>query len=141
MTDECIFCGIVDGNLPASLVSDDDRSIAFMDIQPVNAGHVLVIPREHAARLADLDEDTGAHLFRIGQRITQALYESELRCEGVNMVLADGAAAGQDVFHVHLHVFPRYAGDGFTFQHGPTYGETPTRDELDTVAAQIRGAL
>jgi histidine triad (HIT) family protein len=104
----CIFCEILAGKVPASVVVRDGRCMAFMDIQPINAGHVLVVPEDHAARLADLPEETGARMFRTAQRIAAALYEGGLDCEGVNLFLADGEAAGQEVFHVHLHVFPRF---------------------------------
>jgi len=137
MTD-CIFCKILAGQLPASFVYRDETCAAFMDIQPVNPGHVLVIPNDHAASLADLDPSTGAHLFRIGQRMAAALRASGIRCEGVNFFLADGEAAGQEVFHVHLHVFPRYAGDGFGLTFGPGYITLPPRTNLDEIAAMLR---
>jgi histidine triad (HIT) family protein len=98
-----------------------------------------------------LDARTGGHIFGVGQRIAAALRAaprlqpaapgSGLRCEGVNFFLADGEAAFQDVFHVHLHVIPRFRGDGFGLHFGPAYGVRPARDELDSVAAAIRGAL
>ena len=109
--------------------------------QPVNPGHVLVIPNQHAANLADLDPDCGAHLFRVAQQIAQALRTSGIPCEGINLFLADGEVAGQDVFHVHLHVIPRYSGDGFGFRFGPHYGNRPNRAELDMMAEAIRSAL
>jgi histidine triad (HIT) family protein len=112
-----------------------------MDIQPVNAGHMLIIPTRHASSLAELDEESGAHMFRVAQRVAKALRNSGLKCEGVNLFLADGAAAGQEVFHVHLHVLPRYAGDGFGFRFGPQYGHRPTRTELDEIADKIGRAL
>ena len=112
-----------------------------MDTQPVNPGNVLVIPTYHAPSLAELGEKSGAHMFNIAQRIAAALRDSGLRCEGVNFFLADGEVAGQEVFHVHLHVFPRYTGDGFGLRFGPEYGERPTRAELDAMAGKIRGAL
>jgi histidine triad (HIT) family protein len=138
---DCIFCDILAGSLPASMVYQDDRCAAFMDIQPVNPGHVLVIPNDHAAYLADLDEDTGAQMFRVAQCLADALRHSGVRCEGVNFFLADGEAASQEVFHVHLHVFPRYHGDGFGLQFGPAYLDKPARSELDEVAEKIRAAL
>ena len=137
----CVFCDILAVKSPASVVFKDDLCWAFMDIQPVNPGHVLVIPTSHAASLAELDEASGAHMFNVAQRVAQALRDSGLECEGVNLFLADGAAAGQDVFHVHLHVLPRYAGDGFGVRFGPGYGHRPTRAALDVAADKIRGAL
>lgn len=137
----CIFCDILTGRAPVSWVIQDEQVVAFMDIQPVNAGHVLVIPRQHAATLAELKADIGAQLFRTGQRLAQALRQSGLPCEGVNFFLADGEAAGQDVFHVHLHVFPRYPGDGFGFKFGPHYRTLPTRTILDQTAERIQKVL
>jgi histidine triad (HIT) family protein len=138
---ECVFCEILAGRLPSSQVYQDDRCTAFMDIQPVNPGHVLIVPNRHATYLADLDEVTGAHMFRVAQRLSQALYKSGVKCEGVNLFLADGDAAMQEVFHVHLHVLPRYAGDGFGLKFSPKYFEKPERAELAALAEQIRNAL
>jgi histidine triad (HIT) family protein len=112
-----------------------------MDIQPVNPGHVLIIPTRHVSSLAELDEESGAHMFRMAQRIAEAMRRSGLRCEGVNLFLADGEAAGQEVFHVHLHVLPRFTGDGFGLRFGPEYGNRPDRPELDEIAESIRGTL
>jgi histidine triad (HIT) family protein len=137
---DCLLCGLVDGTLESSRVYEDERAVAFMDIQPVNPGHVLVVPRRHVAALAELDAEDAAHLMRVAQRITAALPRSELRAEGVNLWLADGEAAGQEVFHVHLHVVPRFAGDGFGLRFGPDY-RIRERAELDEAAARIRGAL
>ena len=134
----CTFCDILSGKLPSSVVFQDDVCCAFMDIQPINPGHVLVIPNRHAAYLAELDEETGAHMFNVAQRVAKAIRESGLRCEGINLFLADGQAAGQDVSHVHLHVFPRYKGDGFGLRFGPRYGVKPPRAELDRMADIFR---
>ncbi len=138
---ECIFCEIVAGRGTASVVYEDETVVAFMDIQPVNPGHVLVVPRRHAASLAELDADSAAGLLPAAQRVAAALRQSGLRCEGVNFFLADGEAAGQDVFHVHLHVFPRWENDGFRLVLGPNYQQLPPRAELDSIAARLRGVL
>jgi len=108
-----------------------------MDIKPVNAGHVLVVPVSHAPYLADLPEDAGAHLFRLARRIAAAMRASGLRCEGINLFLADGEAAMQEVFHTHLHVIPRFRGDGFGLRFGPDYVIRP-RSDLETTAEAIR---
>lgn len=112
-----------------------------MDIQPVNFGYVLVVPNAHATHLSDLDEDTGGAVFQLGQRVAAALYRSEIRCEGINFFLADGEVAGQEVFHVHLHVLPRFESDGFGLKFGSNYGSMLDRRELDTAADQIREKL
>jgi len=137
----CVFCAIVRGTAQSSIVYADDAVVAFMDIQPVNEGHVLVVPRAHAAQLSELDGETGAHLFRVAMRLSEAIRKSGVRCEGLNCVLADGEAAGQEVFHVHLHLIPRFRGDGFGFRFGPEYGVQPDRARMDEVAAGICQAL
>ena len=138
---ECIFCSILEGNSEASIVYKDKLVTAFMDIQPVNGGHVLVIPNNHAAYLADLDEETGAQQFRVAQKIAAAIRKTDILCEGINFFLADGEAANQDVFHVHLHIIPRYVGDGFGFRFGEGYYELPERKSLDIDAEKISSYL
>ena len=133
----CVFCDIVAGHAPASIVFQDERTITFLDHRPVTPGHMLVVPRRHAAFLADLDPEDGAQLFRVGQRGAAALRASSLRCEGVNFHLADGEVAGQEVFHVHLHVLPRFTGDGFGLRFPPDY-RIRERAELDEAAAAVR---
>lgn len=135
---DCIFCRIFAGELPVSLIYRDEVCAAFMDIQPVNPGHLLVVPLEHRPYLADIDGETAGHLMRVAHRLAAALRASNVRCEGVNLFLADGEAAMQEVFHVHLHVFPRYAGDGFGLRFGPDYKKRPPREELDRIAADLR---
>jgi histidine triad (HIT) family protein len=137
----CIFCDILAGRAPASVVYQDDVCWAFMDLHQVNAGHVLVVPKLHAATLADLDDATGGHLFNVGRRIAAALRQSGLRCEGVNRFLADGAAAGQSVAHIHVHVIPRYLGDGAGFRLGSGQHTWPERAELDALAERISAQL
>ncbi|MEZ4651025.1 MAG: HIT family protein [Candidatus Eisenbacteria bacterium] len=138
---DCIFCRILVGDAPGTFVYRDEICAALMDIQPVNPGHVLVIPIEHASYLADLDEEIAGRLMRIGHRLSGALRRSGLRCEGTNMFLADGEAAMQDVFHVHLHVFPRFRGDGFGLRLGPEYENKPTREALEDAGQRVRVAL
>jgi diadenosine tetraphosphate (Ap4A) HIT family hydrolase len=133
----CVFCEIVAGTAPASVVHADDLAVAFLDARPVTPGHLLVVPRRHAADLAGLDDGTGEWLFRVGMRLAAALRRSGLRCEGVTLFLADGEAAGQEVFHVHLHIFPRYDGDRFRIE--ADWSSMPDRVELDRIAALIRG--
>lgn len=140
MTD-CIFCRILAGEVPGTFVYRDERCAAFMDLQPVNPGHILVIPVRHAVYLADLDAAVAGRLMQVAQRLAAALRASGLRCEAVNLFLADGEAAGQEVFHAHLHVFPRFSGDGFGLKFGPHYKELPPREALEQAAGQIRAEL
>ena len=137
-SDGCLLCRIVAGELDASVVHESPTVLAIMDIDPVTPGHVLVLPRAHLPELADLD-DVGAEMFAVARSVAAALRRSPLRCEGVNLFYADGEAAFQEVFHAHLHVFPRFADDGFTI--GARWGSNPSRAELDAHAAAIRAAL
>ncbi len=134
----CIFCDIIAGESPASVVYEDDTVIAIMDIGPVNPGHAMVIPKEHIPYMADMDEDTGAHLFKITMRLQQAVRGSGVICEGINLFLADGEAAFQEVFHLHMHIIPRFEGDEFKIS--ADWSVRPPREELDEIAAQIRKA-
>jgi histidine triad (HIT) family protein len=133
---DCVFCAIAAGSAPASIVYDDADLLAFMDIRPVTPGHLLVVPKRHAPFLVDLDEATGARMFSVAMRLAQAVRASGLRCEGINLFLADGEAAFQEVFHAHLHVIPRFAGDRFRID--ADWSATPSRAELDEIAAQVR---
>ncbi len=138
MADDCIFCRILDGAAPASLVHEDDRCVAFLDLFPGNPGHLLVVPRAHAPALAELDPDVGAHLFRVGQRLAATLRQlDDVRCDGLNLFLSDGAVAGQEVWHVHLHVLPRFSDDGVRLSFGQTR-RAADREDLDRIAARIR---
>jgi histidine triad (HIT) family protein len=139
--DECVFCKVVKGTVPESVVYDDNEVLAFMDIQPVNPGHVLVIPKVHASRLSNLDEETGTHMFKVGMHVAEAVKRSGIKCEGVNLLLSDGRAAFQEILHVHLHVIPRFEGDGLHIGFGRQYRLKPERNELDKIAAKIRSAL
>jgi diadenosine tetraphosphate (Ap4A) HIT family hydrolase len=131
----CVFCEIIARRAESSVAYEDAHVIAFMDIRPLTPGHVLVVPRVHADCLEALDEELGARLFRVGHRLARALRRSGLPCEGVNLFLADGEAAFQEVFHVHLHVLPRTAGDGFRIK--AAWGR-PGRAELDLTAEKVR---
>ncbi len=139
MTD-CVFCGIVGERVESSRVYADERVVAFLDIRPVSEGHTLVVPRAHGAHLAEIAPDDGAAMFRAAMKVDAGLRRSGLPCEGVTLWLADGEAAGQDVFHAHLHVIPRFAGDGFGLRLPPDYHERQ-RAELNETAQQIRSVL
>lgn len=136
--DECVFCEVIAGTLASSRVYEDEHLLALMDIQPATRGHLLVIPKAHTPYLADLDEVIGMDMFRVAQRLAGALRASGLPCEGVNLFLADGEAAFQEVFHVHLHVIPRTVDDGFRIEAD---WQVRPRAELDEAAARVRVGL
>ncbi len=139
--EDCVFCRIVAGTLPARIVHSDEKTLAFLDSQPINPGHVLVVPRAHASQLADLDEETGGHVFKVAMKIAAGLRRSGVRCEGVNLLLSDGSAAFQEVFHVHLHVIPRFGGDSFRLKCGPRFGRRLRDKEFDEIAVLIKQSL
>lgn len=113
---DCVFCRIVDGSAPARTVYEDDDVVGFLDIRPVTRGHVLIVPRTHSTGLADLSVDDGAAVMRAGQLVASAMRHAPLSpggdgADGANLVINDGRAAFQTVFHTHLHVIPRHRGD------------------------------
>ena len=121
------------------MVHEAEHVLAFMDIDPVTPGHVLVVPRTHLPGLADLPDRTADEMFTVARAVARALRATGLRCEGVNLFYADGEAALQEVPHAHLHVIPRFEGDGFAITG--RWGSGPSRAELDAHAAAIRGTL
>ena len=137
----CVFCELVARTRPISVIGETADVLAFMDIQPVNPGHALVIPKRHAPYLADLDPALAGQILAMGMRVAEALRRCGVRCEGVNLFLADGEAAGQEIFHAHIHVFPRFAGDGFGLKFSPNYFALPSRADLDDIAKNIRSAM
>ena len=120
---------------------ENELVVALLDIYPINPGHTLVIPRRHVCAFTELTTQEIQQLVLAGQRIASALKVSLAHCEGISLLLADGAAAGQEVPHAHLHVIPRRQGDGFGWRLPPGYGPVADRAELETVAAKIRTTL
>ena len=139
MSDDCIFCEILRGESPASFTYEDDSVVAFMDVQPITRGHMLVVPREHAVLMADLNETVAMRSFRVARKLS-SIVRSSLGASGVNLFVADGEVAFQDVPHFHVHVIPRYPNDGFGLTFPESYGKPPSRAELETIAEAIRAA-
>ncbi len=137
----CIFCEIIAGRAEGTFVHRDDVVAAFMTIGAVNPGHVMVVPIKHISSLAEIDPETGCAMFRRAQQLAAALRVSGLRCEGVHLLLNDGRAAFQSVFHVHLHVVPRWRGDGFGFYLPPDFTHQRPRHELEEAAEKIRAVF
>jgi diadenosine tetraphosphate (Ap4A) HIT family hydrolase len=135
---ECVFCAIVAGQAEASLVHQDEDVVVFMALHPVVPGHLLVVPRKHAVGLEDLDGPISARVWSVGRDMARALRRSGMRCEGINVFLCDGEVAFQTVFHFHLHVIPRYAGDGWTIVPDEVERE---RSLLDSDAEVIKNAI
>jgi histidine triad (HIT) family protein len=133
---DCLFCKITAGEIPATKVHEDERTIAFMDINPVTRGHLLVIPRRHSRDLLDIDPQDLAATMQTAQTLA-AKAARALDADGFNVVNNCGSAAGQTVFHFHVHVVPRTRGDDF---HVPLGGPPGDRDEITSAADAIRRA-
>jgi histidine triad (HIT) family protein len=132
---DCIFCKIVAGELPASIVDEDERTIAFMDIAPATRGHALVIPRAHSTDLLGVDrEDLGA-VALAAQRLAGRMKE-RLGADGINLLNSCGLAAWQTVFHFHVHVIPRYDGDPLRLPWVPSEGD---QTQIRAAAQELSG--
>jgi histidine triad (HIT) family protein len=136
----CIFCDMIHGAAEVSMCYEDSTAIAFMDIQPVNNGHVLVVPRAHYESLLDIPHDVGLHLFDVAMRIAPVVRDI-CGCDDMNVVVNSGEHAGQNVFHHHVHLIPRRASDGFDIPLPFDGSQMPDRTMLDAVAARIIAAM
>ncbi|MFL5867738.1 MAG: HIT family protein [Thermoleophilaceae bacterium] len=134
MADDCIFCKIVAGEMPAEVVQEDEHTLAFMDINPWTRGHALVIPRNHSKDLLEIADEDLAHTASAAKRLAARMTE-RLDADGVNLLNACGPAAWQTVFHFHIHVIPRYEDDPLQL---PTRPQEADKDELAAVAGELR---
>jgi histidine triad (HIT) family protein len=135
---DCIFCAIASNRAPASIVYQDESTIAFLDIHPISKGHTLVIPREHCANLYELSADAGEMVMRTTVKVAEALRDV-LKPDGLNLLQSNGQAAGQTVFHFHFHLVPRWRDDGL-FLPRHTLGEAQ-RSHLIELATALRRRL
>ncbi|MFJ9894557.1 HIT family protein [Streptomyces sp. NPDC091280] len=136
--DDCVFCGIVAGTEPARVVAETTGTLTFLPVRPVHPGHVLVVPRRHVADIWDLDEETAAAVGTAVLRAAHALRTAH-RPEGLNIIQSSGAVATQSVFHLHVHLVPRYEGDRMPYLWPPKAEEDPRL--LDDSARRLRLAL
>ncbi len=137
---DCIFCRIVTGRAPGSIFHADEEILALLDLHPVNRGHALIIPRVHYRDLAVCPPPLAGALFAAAQRVGPVLVEV-LKADGFNVWTANGAAAGQEVFHLHLHVLPRFRKDTFGLRFPRQYPRKASRQDLDALAATLRSRL
>lgn len=131
---DCLFCKIVDGELPATVVGEDERTVSFMDINPATRGHALVVPREHTADLLEIGQEDLAAVAAAAKRLAARAKEA-LGADGVNLINSCGAAAWQTVFHFHIHVIPRYRDDPLKLPWVPAPGDA---DEIAAAGAALR---
>ena len=138
---DCIFCQILEKKISGHIVYQDELVTAFLDIQPLNDGHVLIIPNTHFKLISDVDDEAAARMFNVARIINSAIRRSTIKSEGLNFWLADGETAFQDVFHTHLHCFPRYKNDGFGLKLPENYRDLPSQEKLDQIALEIKRCL
>ncbi len=137
MMDHCVFCKIVAKQIPAALVHEDEHTLAFMDIGQVNPGHVLVAVKRHAENIYALDDAQAAGVFRAATRVARAIRDA-FSPQGLSVYQANGSAAGQTVFHFHVHLVPRHERDGMELSW-PV--KNPPREKLAEYAEKIRAKL
>ncbi len=135
MAADCIFCKILAGELPATVIAEDARAVAFMDIAPASAGHVLVVPRAHTPDLRTIPPDDLAACAQLAQGIALLAFD-RLGADGVNLLNSCAAPAWQTVFHFHIHVIPRYVGDPLRLPWTPATGDP---QQIAAAAARLRG--
>ena len=137
----CIFCKIVQKQSEAAILYEDEDVLAFLDIMPVNRGHSLVIPKTHYEVVEEMDEKIYLKLFSVGRSLLNKIKEALPETTAFNYLIANGKDAGQEIFHVHLHIIPRKPNDGFGFKFGPNYGKKISFEERNRIAAKITGKI
>ncbi len=130
---DCIFCKIAQGEIPSKTIYEDERFRVILDMGPVTRGHALILPKEHSANLYELPDETAAAVFILAKKMAGVMRE-KLKCDGLNLMQNNGETAGQTINHFHLHVIPRYEGDGQKIGWIP--GE-PSQEELEAVRKEI----
>lgn len=144
---DCIFCDILEGRLPCARVWEDHLCIVFMDLYPWRPGHTLIIPKQHAQHLNQLDNETRNHLFEMVSRVRAAIPQSPLSCDGANIFINDGKAANQHVPHLHVHVLPRTRGDSWKVagillaRMRSVFGAGESMQKLQAQANSIRAVM
>jgi histidine triad (HIT) family protein len=133
---QCVFCRIIGGEEMVSLVHEDDRTIAFLDIQPMSQGHTLIATKDHYETLFDMPEELAAHCLAVARRIAPGIQRA-MGAAAINIFSANGKAGGQDVPHFHLHLIPVREGEPFALQLPLPDSPIPSRSELDVTAARV----
>ena len=127
--DNCIFCKIINGEIPSHVLYEDEQFKVILDVNPATKGHALILPKEHYANLYELPEETAADAMKLAQRMMRKMTE-KLDCDGFNIVQNNGEAAGQTVFHFHMHLIPHYKNDGEILKY---IAGDPGQEELERI--------
>ena len=126
---DCIFCKIAKGEIPSATVYEDDDFRVIMDISPASEGHMIILPKEHAANVYELSDETASKIYVLAKKLATAL-KDELDCDGINILQNNGEAAGQTVFHLHMHIIPRYYSDDISIRWNQGKSDTDSLTEL-----------
>lgn len=138
---DCIFCKILSGEAEARFVYRDENCSVFLDIQPLNPGHVLVVPNVHIERMADMPEALAGKIFEVATKVFKAILKTEIKCDGANFFLSDGSQAGQEVLHCHLHIAPRFSNDGVKVGFSKERQLKISASTQDEISQAVRDAL
>lgn len=138
MKEDCIFCKILAGEIPSATVYEDDSFKAILDVNPAARGHVIILPKTHAANLYELPDEEASKIMVVAKKIAIAL-KGTYHCDGINVLQNNGEASGQTVFHLHVHVIPRYTGDTDTINIGWKPQETPS--DMAAIVEEIKANL
>ncbi|MDC7125280.1 MAG: HIT family protein [Spirochaetales bacterium] len=138
---DCIFCKIIRKEIPSTVLYEDELVMAFMDVMPVNPGHVLIIPKEHQQYVSDVSPEAASRMFEVARKINTATRKSGLKCDDINFMVSDGPAASQEVAHCHLHSIPRYEGDGVKFVFPGKADGMAAIEDLKEAADKIKSNL
>lgn len=133
MKEDCIFCKIAAGEIPSKTLYEDEQFRVILDLGPATKGHALILPKEHAANLYELPDETAAEAMKLAKKMALQM-KDKLHCDGLNLVQNNGEVAGQTVSHFHLHLIPRYTGDGQKINWVPS---EPSQEELEAVRKEI----
>lgn len=133
--DNCIFCKLANGQIPTRAIYEDESFKVILDNGPATKGHALILPKEHAANLFELPEDTAADVMKLAKKMATSMTE-KLQCDGFNLVQNNGVVAGQSVFHFHMHLIPRYKNDSQKILWNPTQPTDAELDELKNLLAE-----
>lgn len=136
--ENCIFCKILAGEIPSATVYEDELFQAILDVNPAARGHVIILPKNHAANLFELPDEDASRILIVARKIAAAMMKT-WHCDGINILQNNGEAAGQSVFHLHVHVIPRFEGDTEHINIGWRPGETP--EDLQAIADEIKSNL
>tara|TARA_B100000029_G_scaffold121071_2_gene114422 strand:+ start:143 stop:562 length:420 start_codon:yes stop_codon:yes gene_type:complete len=138
MEEQCVFCEIINRDRPASIIFENDFLISFLDRYPINRGHLLVVPKEHYQYLTDMENNDVARLFEIVNMLSKHVWKT-VAADGLNISQSNGLAASQDIFHVHIHIIPRFIND--TDNDSWPTRKNITEEELDNLASLIKSSL